>query len=1205
MEGCRISNNWWKFSHLSLQLAAAIKKEDAEKFLEIYDEVMPKNLTTIQVDQIKERARELARLTDENFHQIELQLQKIDSVESNQTVNSLPTSSCINSKLATPESTNLSGHVCISSLASHDKATLEDHCQPVNSKDSCVQLGCKQSSLDIKNSLDLNACGRTKPADNLKPGPHFIASEPSEISLTEGLDSIDDDGHTYSRISFVNLKDEQWSHNQKAINYTSDESSDSLNFGERSLTLSDDCCGSRSELPSNHELSSGGLTTSARLFIRNIHSQQSQYRKSSFALVTDVKKSPPNTDVCSHFDQENDQVKHFSDNIRKKKKKKKKGKVTKMDDNTKTSKTMATDVSSGIMFDVFAQNNVKKVKGKCGLERNLTSSEQSLINERGLKSVHKNGIEIGIDVNNLKPDSSIGNCTTDPDELQEIVIMDNKPSKNYSETSSLCTDDVGNRHFGTFQPPFEYPPNTDKLTKTAMSLIDDKHGGSKEIEMQIMNTSLETPIQEDPRRKVQTNYYSSGNTMQSSRDLKSILKSTSSVCDDNAKVPATSVKERSDDVDMKVLSNNHHILSDELLGDSEGSKRKKKPKKKKKKDEDANPAEEDATLSEPERKLKSALAQRKDLSIETHLKDYINDHDNEPNLTAEGIRNIDKSSSKNCRTKKKREITPTVPPSIITNRTSHGYSQGRNQNIKKRLQEKHNAKYHDSAIEKNSDQKSQPNVPILGIGNTDNNKRKKPPLDSGKKTSSSVEFDWITDPEAIDMFGLTKNNVKDKKIQKKRKKTVGDNKVETYEDATHSDSDVKELKSKVINAQTDTLRKSASFDIEENASSSEDDTDENDFQVVESKKKKAAKKRVIFEDKSASFPRNMVPSYPKEKMSTYLASSSLRKCKSEPNNMTLVQDDAETGSTNFSGPGNSSGSQSSASSISTDPPSSQSYLELAAVPQPTPNTDPIPQFEFSYASKVKGASPKSEQTLNTKLSTEVSPNTIGSLKDSDNRIVDIDSVAELAGEMAPVQSTQKPSNSPTSLSFVEESNNSVSNSCYISAPVAEKNEQEKCDSIERGDKNKDLCSNVLINGINKELINSVGEKSSKLPGINTDTSVIGITFGSIVFHNDNSFSLEEYEENPAPGSPVDQLMASAQNCTYPTEPSTVITCTALENSLVRENSEVSKEKLTGDAIMVNSIGSFNHFTIAKFLQKEWEKVLEHETANPGCVVYLE
>ncbi|XP_071945233.1 uncharacterized protein [Antedon mediterranea] len=1146
-----------------------------------------------KVEEVKEKARELASLPDVDFHQFELQVQ---------------------SYIGTPDSPGEP----IQPLSKSCSSNILDASEPLGPKtvpisdkpivENDIRINHKKSSLDLKNSLDLSARERRKPTEvrSSIPGPQFVASEPSEISLTDRLnfllssESLDDDEHhlteAYNKVPFVNHGD-----CQNAINFTSDESGDSLTFRERSSL--DDFSDSESPYTNCYGHDSEELTISAKLSQRNRQAQKSRYQQSSFALVTDVNRNPKNKVGI-----DNEQVKNIPENTRKKKKKKKKSKIAKMDDRSGKTSKVKDDVSTGIVFDVFTQNNVNN-KGTNN-EQKESFTDETLLTEFGLKKIDNNGVEIGIDamkhVNNIQP---LQNCDSDSDELREIVIDKIPVVNNCTERSSLCRDDTLNRRYDTFQqPPFDYPPNPDKLTKSAMSLIDDK--GSKEIEMQIMSSSLETPIQEDPRRKVQTEYYSS--TTGNSRDLKSILKSTSSgVCDDNAKIPAASLKGRHDDV--RSLSNNHHKLSDELTADTEGNKKKKKSKKKKKKEDDT--AEEDSNGREPERKLKSALASRKDTTFDPLLRDYPIDQENEPYLRADDIRNID-IGSKNCRTKKKRETTAT-PSIITTNRNTHTHGRTQNhENIKKRLQEKCNAKSQ-SAIDRHNDTNPKMDHIITSRVVTNINENNKKKDEERKSGNDANEFDWIKDPEALCVLGLINNNNKDKKNPKKKRKNVDEKKNMCNEDVTHSDSDVKDLKAKQSDAQKQTgnvIRKSASFDVDENASSSDENNDEKEFQVVESKKKKAAKKRVIFEDKSASFPRNTIPTYPKEKVSSYLACGNLRKCKSEPNNMTLVQDDAEAVCTHFGGAGTSSGSQSSASSISTDPPSSQSYIEMTAVPQP--NTEPSPQFEFSYASKVKGASPKNEQTIANKLASEDI--------DQGQSSQDIDSVVELAGESMPVvQCTEQPNPAKenvndslqTTLTLHNEPADMEKVKNSVSPRVLSKNEAEPeiaCNPVKKGDKQKDL----LVNGINTELIGSMGDKSSKLPGINSDcTGGIGITFGSIVFYNDNSFSLEDDDKaasnsklsegvNPGSASPVDKLMASVQNATaYRTQPSKVITCSALENSIVQTEAP-KRGRSVREVLSLNNSGLFNHLTIAKFLQKEWQKVLEEDAKNPGRVVYL-
>ncbi|XP_078681003.1 uncharacterized protein LOC144915967 isoform X1 [Branchiostoma floridae x Branchiostoma belcheri] len=58
-----------KERHIAFLLADALRQEDAEKFLEVYDTVIPQEMPLDEVDHIKERARELSELPEEIFQQ--------------------------------------------------------------------------------------------------------------------------------------------------------------------------------------------------------------------------------------------------------------------------------------------------------------------------------------------------------------------------------------------------------------------------------------------------------------------------------------------------------------------------------------------------------------------------------------------------------------------------------------------------------------------------------------------------------------------------------------------------------------------------------------------------------------------------------------------------------------------------------------------------------------------------------------------------------------------------------------------------------------------------------------------------------------------------------------------------------------------------------------------------------------------------------
>ncbi|XP_066292381.1 nucleolar and coiled-body phosphoprotein 1-like [Branchiostoma lanceolatum] len=58
-----------KERHIAFMLADALRQEDAEKFLEVYDTVIPQEMPLDEVDHIKERARELSELPEEYFQQ--------------------------------------------------------------------------------------------------------------------------------------------------------------------------------------------------------------------------------------------------------------------------------------------------------------------------------------------------------------------------------------------------------------------------------------------------------------------------------------------------------------------------------------------------------------------------------------------------------------------------------------------------------------------------------------------------------------------------------------------------------------------------------------------------------------------------------------------------------------------------------------------------------------------------------------------------------------------------------------------------------------------------------------------------------------------------------------------------------------------------------------------------------------------------------
>ncbi|XP_072163270.1 uncharacterized protein [Diadema setosum] len=50
-----------------LLLAKALKEEDTEEFLEVYDNLLPNNLPSIQIDQLKEEARQISELPEKEF----------------------------------------------------------------------------------------------------------------------------------------------------------------------------------------------------------------------------------------------------------------------------------------------------------------------------------------------------------------------------------------------------------------------------------------------------------------------------------------------------------------------------------------------------------------------------------------------------------------------------------------------------------------------------------------------------------------------------------------------------------------------------------------------------------------------------------------------------------------------------------------------------------------------------------------------------------------------------------------------------------------------------------------------------------------------------------------------------------------------------------------------------------------------------------